>query len=305
MNLAAAKILLLLLPLSKSWVSQQRRSSRSVTLGGEIDEKRQIGIVLEGGAVIDFSSVKASSRAEAALSKARDSLDITSSFHQQSTLGISDDVVDQVGHSLGEFTTVEQIQECATYLRSQTGLFHEKENLTYSSAQIKTFQNILHQAYMESGEVTGAFAKTFHLGTMLLGKDKRRAIWAVYVWCRRTDEIVDAPRQQDEDMLKDLGAWEVRLEQLWEKGAVVDVFDLCLLDCRINYPTLSITPFLDMIRGMLMDVPDLGQTRYRTFEDLHLYCYRVAGTVGLMSLPILGCAEGFIDEAVRYEIFIL
>ncbi|RYH26765.1 phytoene synthase [archaeon] len=40
--------------------------------------------------------------------------------------------------------------------------------------------------------------------------------------------------------------------------------------------------------GMLMDVPGLGQDRYETFDDLYLYCYRVAGTVGLMTLPILG-----------------
>ena len=40
--------------------------------------------------------------------------------------------------------------------------------------------------------------------------------------------------------------------------------------------------------GMLMDVPGLGQDRYQSFEELYLYCYRVAGTVGLMTLPVLG-----------------
>ena len=35
------------------------------------------------------------------------------------------------------------------------------------------------------------------------------------------------------------------------------------------------------------------QERYQTFDDLYLYCYRVAGTVGLMTLPILGTAEGY------------
>ena len=38
------------------------------------------------------------------------------------------------------------------------------------------------------------------------------------------------------------------------------------------------------------------QDRYQTFEDLYLYCYRVAGTVGLMTLPILGAAEGYTEE---------
>ena len=57
---------------------------------------------------------------------------------------------------------------------------------------------------------------------------------------------------------------------------------------------------MDMIRGMLMDVPGLGQERYETFDELHLYCYRVAGTVGVMSLPIFGCAAGFNDDVARY-----
>ena len=54
-----------------------------------------------------------------------------------------------------------------------------------------------------------------------------------------------------------------------------------------------------MIRGMLMDIPELGQDRYETFEELHLYCYRVAGTVGLMSMPVFGCAPGFTDEDAK------
>jgi len=98
----------------------------------------------------------------------------------------------------------------------------------------------------------------------------------------------------------DLGIWEMRLEKLWKYGEVEDVFDLCLLDVLVKYPTLPITPFVDMIRGMLMDVPGLGQDRYDSFEDLHLYCYRVAGTVGLMSLPIFGCAPDY-DEIIAKE----
>jgi phytoene synthase len=77
------------------------------------------------------------------------------------------------------------------------------------------------------------------------------------------------------------------------------VFDLCLLDVLVKYPTLSITPFMDMIRGMLMDVPQLGQDRYESFDELHLYCYRVAGTVGLMSLPVFGCAPGYNDDIAK------
>jgi phytoene/squalene synthetase len=68
----------------------------------------------------------------------------------------------------------------------------------------------------------------------------------------------------------------------------VDPLDLGLLDTKLSYPSLEITPFSDMVMGMLMDVPGLGQDRYSTFDELHLYCYRVAGTVGLMSTPVFG-----------------
>jgi phytoene synthase len=50
---------------------------------------------------------------------------------------------------------------------------------------------------------------------------------------------------------------------------------------------------------MLMDIPELGQDRYESFEELHLYCYRVAGTVGLMSMPVFGCASGFTDDDAK------
>jgi Squalene/phytoene synthase len=247
-------------------------------------------------------------------------------------LGINDDVIAEVGHELGTFADPEAVQACAAYLRSQApaGMFQplveeeeEPSSILSSEAAAATNSNhnkarqLLHKAYVESGEVTSAFAKTFYMGTMLLGDEARQSIWAIYVWCRRTDEIVDAPRDGDNGetnnnnnnnadlLLQDLSEWEVRLENLFASGSVVDVYDLCLLDVRIRYPTLSIQPFQDMIRGMLMDVPGLGQDRYETFDELHLYCYRVAGTVGVMSLPIFGCAEGFDDITARYVLFFL
>lgn len=46
----------------------------------------------------------------------------------------------------------------------------------------------------------------------------------------------------------------------------------------------------------IMDVPGIGQARYETFDELYLYCYRVAGTVGLMTLPIMGTAPGYTEK---------
>jgi 15-cis-phytoene synthase len=268
------------------------------------------GRVLEGGKIIDFSSVKANNIAEQALLDARQRVKCTHSSDHLSNasnhciLGINDEVIKEVGHELATFATTNEIQECASYILSKAppGLMKRNEDriaTTLVSDEMKRYDAILEMAYLEAGEVTSAFAKTFFMGTMLLGEEQRKAIWAIYVWCRRTDEIVDAPRVNNDDMLTDLSSWEMRLENLWTSGEVIDVFDLCLLDVRVTYPDAEIQPYLDMIRGMLMDVPDLGQDRYVSFDDLHLYCYRVAGTVGLMSLPVFGCGNGYDFASAR------
>ena len=119
---------------------------------------------------------------------------------------------------------------------------------------------------------------------LLLGRASQ-AIWAIYLWCRRTDELVDgpnAPRVNPEV----LDRWEVRLENTFA-GEPYDILDATLSDTVRNFP-LGIQPFYDMVEGMRMD---LYKWRYQDFDELYLYCYRVAGTVGLMSTPVMGLAE--------------
>jgi phytoene synthase len=91
--------------------------------------------------------------------------------------------------------------------------------------------------------------------------------------------------------------WNNRLTAIWN-GRPYDVFDLAMADTVRKYPTLDIKPFEDMVEGMIMDVPGhaKGKQRYQNFEELYVYCYRVAGTVGLMTLPILGMAPGYTQE---------
>lgn len=298
----------------------------------EIANELSLGVTLDGGPVIDFASVKDStSRAEMALTDARKKYEAAlaradpavghSSDEGGRLMGINDEVVAEVGYEIGNFvdeyvdsasgeTAAELVQKCGTYLRSKAGMgtFPQswKEgngNADFTKEDLARFDRLLARAYDESGIVTSAFAKTFYLGTQVLPEPAMKAIWAVYVWCRRTDEIVDAPRPEASDpnaeMLTDLSEWEIRLERLFDRGDVVDVLDLPLLDCKVKYPNLPIAPFSDMIRGMLMDIPGLGQERYDTWDELQLYCYRVAGTVGLMSMPVFGCAPGYTDEMAK------
>jgi len=144
----------------------------------------------------------------------------------------------------------------------------------------------LEEAYEACRRETAEWAKTFYLGTLLMPPAKRRAIWAIYVWCRRTDELMDSAEAQacsTQELSERLDAWEQRTRQLFE-GQVRDGLDRVMVDTLERYPQ-SLQPYLDMIEGQRMD---LVKTRHADFSELELYCYRVAGTVGLMTQEVMG-----------------
>lgn len=142
----------------------------------------------------------------------------------------------------------------------------------------------LAEAYARCGEICEEYAKTFYLGTLLMTEERRRAIWAIYVWCRRTDELVDGPNASHITP-QALDRWERRLEDLFA-GRPYDMLDAALSDTITKFP-IDIQPFKDMIDGMRTD---LKKARYKNFDELYMYCYYVAGTVGLMSVPVMGIA---------------
>ncbi|KAK1284820.1 hypothetical protein QJS10_CPB21g01169 [Acorus calamus] len=145
-------------------------------------------------------------------------------------------------------------------------------------------RNLLNEAYDRCREVCAEYAKTFYLGTLLMTPERQRAVWAIYVWCRRTDELVDGPNASYINSTA-LDRWEKRLTDLFE-GRPFDMYDAALSDTVSKFP-VDIQPFKDMIEGMRLD---LRKSRYKTFDELYLYCYYVAGTVGLMSVPVMGIA---------------
>ena len=149
----------------------------------------------------------------------------------------------------------------------------------------------LEAAYESCRQETATWAKTFYLGTLLLPPEKRRAIWAIYVWCRRTDELMDSAEAQARpvsELAERLDRWEGNTRALFE-GKVTNDLDAVMVDTLERFPQ-SIQPYLDMIEGQRMD---LTWTRYPTFEDLRLYCYRVAGTVGLMTEGVMGIDQAY------------
>jgi len=162
----------------------------------------------------------------------------------------------------------------------------------------KSFNN-LEDAYEICRRETQQWAKTFYLGTLLLPYEKRKAIWAIYVWCRRTDELMDSPealKKSEEELADSLNSWEENTRNIF-KGIVKTDLDAVLLDTLEKYPQ-TIEPYLDMIAGQRMD---LTKFRYKNFDELKLYCYRVAGTVGLMTQNVMGI-DPFYEAASWIEV---
>jgi len=149
----------------------------------------------------------------------------------------------------------------------------------------------LDQAYEICRKETQKWAKTIYLGTLLLPLEKRKAIWAIYVWCRRTDELMDsleASTKSQDELSDNLDEWEENTKNVF-KGNIKSELDSVLLDTIEKYPQ-SIQPYLDMIDGQRMD---LNKFRYKDFDELKLYCYRVAGTVGLMTQNVMGIDSAY------------
>ncbi|MGH1394963.1 MAG: 15-cis-phytoene synthase CrtB [Trichormus sp.] len=149
-----------------------------------------------------------------------------------------------------------------------------------SPPRMKTLVSV-DESYKICRHLTAKYAKTFYLGTLLMSPAKRQAIWAIYAWCRRTDELVDGPGAAITTP-ETLDLWEQHLESIFA-GNAVENYDVALVDTLQRFD-LDIQPFRDMIAGQRMD---LYRSRYETFEELYLYCYRVAGTVGLMSTAVM------------------
>jgi phytoene synthase len=125
-----------------------------------------------------------------------------------------------------------------------------------------------------------------------LPPQRRRAIHATYAFCRIADDLAD--RSADPvTAARALDAWERQLD------APTDPIAVAFATVRARYG-VPVTAVRELLVGVRMD---LVPCRFATWEELRRYCYRVAGTVGLMVAPILGCQdEGALPHAVELGI---
>ena len=132
------------------------------------------------------------------------------------------------------------------------------EQLALDPKAQERYDKMLEDSYEQCRKITAHYAKTFYFGTKFFDEPKRKAVWAVYAWCRRTDDIVDKPRKDTTSLRDELAEWTARLKDIWQ-GVAHDAIDLALVDTVRNYPGLTVQPFEDMVKGMVMD---LDQVRH-------------------------------------------
>jgi phytoene synthase len=126
---------------------------------------------------------------------------------------------------------------------------------------------------------------SFYYSFLFLPAERRRAITALYAFCREVDDAVDEPSDQGVAQTK-LAWWRSELAQLYAGNPQHPVTRA--LAPSVKPYGLSHERLNEIIDGMEMD---LRQSRYLDFTGLRLYCHRVAGVVGLLAASIFGYSK--------------
>ncbi len=150
--------------------------------------------------------------------------------------------------------------------------------------------DLLAAAYEHCKIMTAEHSRSFYMASGLMRPEVRRAIRALYAFCRTTDDIVDG-----------MGSDASAVMRLWRERALSwhppehELVAVAWADVRAHYavPQRYAEQLIDGVAR------DLYQNRYDNFADLSTYCYGVASTVGLMSMHITGYNS---EDAVRYAV---
>ena len=149
-------------------------------------------------------------------------------------------------------------------------------------------------AFEYARKITAYHSKSFYFSAKMLPKERRWATYALYGFCRHCDNLIDTPRERTEtEIVREIQRLTEELQVAYNTGEsqhpIIRAFILVAkaYSIPIEYP-------LDLLKGVAMDVQ---QARYETFDELSLFCYRVAAVVGLMMTYVLGYKH---EHAFRY-----
>ncbi|HVO12718.1 MAG TPA: presqualene diphosphate synthase HpnD [Vicinamibacteria bacterium] len=135
--------------------------------------------------------------------------------------------------------------------------------------------------------ITRRSGSSFYYAFRILSREKRRAVFALYAFCRVVDDCVDEPDGEGEAGLE---RWLAEVRRCYA-GRPQTELGRELAETVARFP-IPRSCFEDVVAGCRMDV---GERRYATWDELRVYCERVASAVGLASIEIFG----YEDPATR------
>ncbi len=142
-------------------------------------------------------------------------------------------------------------------------------------------------SFSAAREVTREHAKTFYFASHVLPDEVRRDSYAVYACCRTIDDVVDRAAARGESVRPDV-AEEVLARAFGSGGDARGEEWMPAFRDTIQRKRLQRRWFEDLTVGVAGDV---GPVELQNWEELDLYCYRVAGTVGLMMMRVFGLED--------------
>ncbi len=141
----------------------------------------------------------------------------------------------------------------------------------------------LKESYRYCREISRKRAKNFYYSFMALPREKSDAMCAVYAFMRYCDDIADDPGVSG-DRGRMLAKWGESLERA-ANGDYSDSLIIPAFQDTLRKFDIPAEYFHQLIDGASMD---LRVNRYQSFDDLYMYCYKVASVVGLVCIHILG-----------------
>ncbi|HTW30093.1 MAG TPA: phytoene/squalene synthase family protein [Candidatus Sulfotelmatobacter sp.] len=153
-------------------------------------------------------------------------------------------------------------------------------------------------AYSVCKGITRSAAKNFYYAFLVLPRRKREALCAVYAFMRRCDDITDDATLSMAERRQKLDTWLDALHRAQQGAPTDDAILLALTDAQRRF-TIPAGLLDELAMGTAMDIEESAESvqtstvqgltiQYKTFEDLRLYCYRVASVVGLVCIHVFG-----------------
>jgi phytoene synthase len=147
--------------------------------------------------------------------------------------------------------------------------------------------------FAKARDITRRHAKIFYLASRFLTRQKQDATCAIYVVCRDSDEAVDNMRFAEKQIRLDKIKRDI--EAVYN-GSSLSKDTLLAFRETVNKFNIPQHYFKELLEGMQMDIT---KNRYRDFQALYSYCYKVAGIIGLIMLKVFECDN---PEAEKYAI---